>query len=637
MAVNKNVLEVVREGDFVEYFIFPSILDNDICDKNDFLKCQLSEVNSVIKKYGSNYIWQKDEINLIVNNKTEGFPSIQNNDEESLPPHLYGITHYGDNIEDEWFIVYLLIQVTKEVPELVVRVIDADGEFLLIEAADFLPRWANPEICSKRVYLYKGEIHIIQKQSSNECEEITIEEALAAIHLQPELTKATTNIQKAIYDRIQGYPEKVMENLHHSNIYVPVAVAALLKERPSLIAPAVTAFCDRDPIDTRVCRAMRYFPPETRVMTRATFTKCLYAMLTHQKYVPDKRTGWNLPPPTSSCYKEHSIGMKLACGFEILVSHNKSSKTDDNDLSLDPAWFSYKKSLSEKGYFKGLLEGSKEYSRLEELAKVYYKEHVTVYQPPKGKIILDLLKNIEYEELKQSENVLPPSDDDSWLEVSPDELERLMEQRYGCKTSVNSSHISSHISNFFNHISSLEGAEFPNSEQGESSTPPIRPKRGIKLKKSVSPVEEKDKEDDSKVSLDQEAFSCAVQNILDFVVPEDSWDESEGSGMSSYEDEDEMDLDNQKEGLKETPVSELKQYMDQMDKELSSTTMGKSFEKVKKKGMEDSFSDIESFEPVDIDMNALKNILASYQAQMGGAGPASNMLGPMGLKLDEPL
>lgn len=51
--------------------------------------------------------------------------------------------------------------------------------------------------------------------------------------------------------------------------------------------------------------------------------------------------------------------------------------------------------------------------------------------------------------------------------------------------------------------------------------------------------------------------------------------------------------------------------------------------------MEDSFSDIESFEPVDIDVNALKNILASYQAQMGGAGPASNMLGPMGLRLDK--
>lgn len=40
---------------------------------------------------------------------------------EVLPPHLYGVTHYGDNIEDEWFIVYLLKEITKEYPELIAR------------------------------------------------------------------------------------------------------------------------------------------------------------------------------------------------------------------------------------------------------------------------------------------------------------------------------------------------------------------------------------------------------------------------------------------------------------------------------------------------------------------------------------
>lgn len=68
-----------------------------------------------------------------------------------IPPHLYGITYYGDNIEDEWFIVFLLNQLSKEFEELVIRIIDNDGEFLLIEAANYLPEWANPETCSKRV------------------------------------------------------------------------------------------------------------------------------------------------------------------------------------------------------------------------------------------------------------------------------------------------------------------------------------------------------------------------------------------------------------------------------------------------------------------------------------------------------
>lgn len=30
-------------------------------------------------------------------------------------------------------------------------VMDSDGEFLLIEAADYLPPWADPETCGQRV------------------------------------------------------------------------------------------------------------------------------------------------------------------------------------------------------------------------------------------------------------------------------------------------------------------------------------------------------------------------------------------------------------------------------------------------------------------------------------------------------
>lgn len=47
--------------------------------------------------------------------------------------------------------VFILQQLTKEITGLVARVYDVDGEFLLIEAADYLPDWANPETCENRV------------------------------------------------------------------------------------------------------------------------------------------------------------------------------------------------------------------------------------------------------------------------------------------------------------------------------------------------------------------------------------------------------------------------------------------------------------------------------------------------------
>jgi hypothetical protein len=39
------------------------------------------------------------------------------------------------------------------------RVSDSDGEILLIEAADCIPRWAaEPEAAEGRVYLYRGQV-----------------------------------------------------------------------------------------------------------------------------------------------------------------------------------------------------------------------------------------------------------------------------------------------------------------------------------------------------------------------------------------------------------------------------------------------------------------------------------------------
>lgn len=64
---------------------------------------------------------------------------------------LRGQTSYGDSVEDEWLIVYLLVELSKKFPNVWIRIIDTDGEFLLIEAANVLPRWMNPEVAGFRV------------------------------------------------------------------------------------------------------------------------------------------------------------------------------------------------------------------------------------------------------------------------------------------------------------------------------------------------------------------------------------------------------------------------------------------------------------------------------------------------------
>lgn len=68
-----------------------------------------------------------------------------------IPKHLVSVTCFGDNIEDEWFIVYILLEITKKHNDLIIQIEDNDGHFLLIEAADYLPSWANPDSSENRV------------------------------------------------------------------------------------------------------------------------------------------------------------------------------------------------------------------------------------------------------------------------------------------------------------------------------------------------------------------------------------------------------------------------------------------------------------------------------------------------------
>lgn len=136
---------------------------------------------------------------------------------------------------------------------LVVRVKDSDGEFLLIEAAEFLPTWVTPETCEEKVFICDGEVRILPKSfAASEDDYSVTEDVLEFVREHPEETRADPLVQQAIKKRISGYPAKIEENFHNTILYVPVGVASLLNAYPKLVAPAVRAFCERDLIDVKV-------------------------------------------------------------------------------------------------------------------------------------------------------------------------------------------------------------------------------------------------------------------------------------------------------------------------------------------------------------------------------------------------
>ncbi len=114
------------EDDFVEYFIYTSRSStgpemNDLRDS----------ILEVLAPYLIDYLWHIDRFNVQIGNSKTGEPAF-----------LTGKVVFGDNIEDEWFVVGLLFKLT-ELLDVVVSVKDSDGELILIEAAEKLPKWAQ--------------------------------------------------------------------------------------------------------------------------------------------------------------------------------------------------------------------------------------------------------------------------------------------------------------------------------------------------------------------------------------------------------------------------------------------------------------------------------------------------------------
>ena len=142
--------------DCMEYTIY--ILDTKFPEVETRRKLHdvLIAATTLSKKLLKEYIWQNEIFSLQLT-REDGkriIPtSILNTSSNSSGGQslLRGRTSYGDSIEDEWLIVYILRELSKTFHELWIRVFDADGEFLLIEAANALPRWLNPEVAENRV------------------------------------------------------------------------------------------------------------------------------------------------------------------------------------------------------------------------------------------------------------------------------------------------------------------------------------------------------------------------------------------------------------------------------------------------------------------------------------------------------
>lgn len=224
-----------------------------------------------------------------------------------------------------------LLKLTELHDGLVASATDNDGQFLLIEAAmdlpvrnpiEFLPRcirsdsaamgqgWLKPETAENRVWLAGGQVHLVPAGPKGLADPVAATQAVAAVRASP-AASCNEAISRPVLARVApfaegnskcsaafaGPPARVCvprltaafcpscaagaadKQLHRARLYLPSALLGLLTVDPGAVAPAVEAFCSRDPIDLKACSKMAAFPPTTRAYGLVSFSRCLYAQV----------------------------------------------------------------------------------------------------------------------------------------------------------------------------------------------------------------------------------------------------------------------------------------------------------------------------------------------------------------------
>jgi len=496
-------------------------------------------------------------------------------------------------------VVYILREISKLYPQAWIRVWDADGEFLLVEAANVTPKWLSPTMDQNRSWIHNGRLYIIppDKSASYIPGPLTLSDALTNIKANPDSLFHSPRVEKEAFYRLEKYPRYITLSLHHARVRIPRKLAYLLHEQPKAVAPAVEKFYLRDAVGLKsimLDSSSLHFPPEDFVTVSVRFTRVLYAQLYSQRFEPPPR--WKavleraigkspaarVTAADSKLRLQAEIGMKLTCGFELMV--NKASKSNSRvvrEVSL-------------------LLQDVEE----------------------------DGPESLPTDEEIKSWKDVDRDDDDSWMDVDFGELEKELGGSRGADQGSTSKRgfgdlnaqddlrkIVSRFEDFLNdEAAGVEGAEF---DEEESSS------------EEDGEGEIVSEEEDRDVSLDEKEFTRLMKEVMGL-----SSEAVKGKSVQPQPTEaggDNFDME-EIQKLTEGMEAELKEHgalsLDLAPKKRA-VLKGKKDSDDREGSVEESGDD----EEINVDYNLAKNILESFKGQAGTAGPVSNILGMMGIQL----
>eukprot|EP00927_Polykrikos_kofoidii_P056307 TRINITY_DN5045_c0_g3_i1.p1 TRINITY_DN5045_c0_g3~~TRINITY_DN5045_c0_g3_i1.p1 ORF type:complete len:736 (+),score=167.37 TRINITY_DN5045_c0_g3_i1:58-2208(+) len=405
-----------------------------------FLRARLCEVFEIIGKDLDRYFWHRDRFLL---------EAELNEDFDTYEPRLVGHVRTGDGAEDEWFVVYLLQRLTAARKDISCRVMDSDGELLLIETALAAPRWLDPSNAEYRCWLRGGLMHILPRPRPPEPEQISCRDALARLRDARGASAAKDKVQRALNARLEGFPRKAIDSSRHvARAVVPCTVARALLAYPQLVSVAVDHL---PPASGQELTSLRRDLPAEEARVRMDcdglsddevvcvglrLTRCQYARLCGlHSQLPQRfsRKHWKEPRGTSPGEKAMRLGQLLCAGLETAYLHNSTGATaalrwprpELRDALLPasaPWWLDSKFAQNARACEPALTP----HSVAGRLAFLQQSELDESFQQTLRRVIENraLVKVVDFATYWRDRD-----DSEEWLQVSAEEIDREMQAR----------------------------------------------------------------------------------------------------------------------------------------------------------------------------------------------------------------
>ena len=274
-------------SEFVEYHLYS-------ISRTTPLQGVLGSIKQACDELCLDYFWHRQEPLFVLKDR----PTL---------PHIHGKFETGDSVEDEWMMVYVLMQLTRLFPDIVATVRDADGEFLLIETAEVLPKWLDKVDASiNRVFIKEGKVVIIPK-----CIKVaSMTDALNNI--------STTENYPLIQEQVETRAIEAHEQpKHHARLALPEKAWRMIHMDPSLSSKAVDALYGGDSELQYKAQASNILPPKDMIQTTVKFSRSAFAQLACQPFEPLPVSEWSKAPRGTS---SEGLGMRLVCGLEMLCT-----------------------------------------------------------------------------------------------------------------------------------------------------------------------------------------------------------------------------------------------------------------------------------------------------------------------------